>query len=216
MIKVKGTQAKKTYFTKTVATGTTKVKLYWKKIAGAEGYKIYKKEGSKYVLTKTVKGQNKSSVTIKGLTKNKKAYFKIATYSGKITSGKSASVWEKPRDNAYTESPSTKVKNYKANSLSIALKKVSYNKKDQLQFKALLVNRNNRRVSSFSKITIRIYLKGELIGKQTFREKKVDLKKGKTKTMTFTLNKGTKKKGANLRVAEEDLVVDYDYGYRLG
>ncbi len=210
----KGIDAKKPAFTDIEATGTTKIKLTWKKISGAEGYNIYKWDGSKFALNKTVKDGDKSSTTIKNLTKNKKAIFKIASYSGDVESAMSDKVSDKPRDNVFTDSPSKSIKDYKANTLSLAIKKISYNKKNQLVFKALLVNRNTKRVSSFSKITLKVYHDGTLIAKQTYKEKKVDLAKKKTKYMTFTFNKGTKKKGVNLRHGEFE--VKYDCAYRMG
>lgn len=212
-ISVSGVDAKTTKFTNVKVTGTSKVKLYWKTISGAKGYKIYQRIDGKYTLVKKVKGESKSSTTITGLKKNKTAYFKISTYSGKTESDMSESVKGKPCDNVYTEKPSTKVKEYGKNKLSIALKKVYYNKDKELVFKALIVNRNSKRVSSFSKITIKIYNNGKLIGRQTFKEKKVNLARNKVKVMTFTFDKGTKKTGVNLR---QDTEFKSSQSYRLG
>ena len=210
---VSGVDAKATEFTNVKVTGTSKVKLYWKTISGAKGYKIYQRIDGKYTLVKKVKGESKSSTTITGLKKNKTAYFKISTYSGKTESDMSESDKGKPCDNVYTEKPSTKVKDYGKNKLSIALKKVYYNKDKELVFKALIVNRNSKRVSSFSKITIKIYNNGKLIGRQTFKEKKVNLARNKVKVMTFTFDKGTKKTGVNLR---QDTEFKSSQSYRLG
>lgn len=85
-------------------TGTSqskKAKLSWGKVEGATGYEIYMstKKSSGYSLIKTIKKGKTVSYTKKGLSKNKKYYFKIRTYktvSGvKIYSGYSKVVMVK-------------------------------------------------------------------------------------------------------------------------
>lgn len=70
-----------------------KAKLTWRKVNGATGYEIYMstKKSSGYSLIKTIKKGKTVTYTKKGLTKNKKYYFKIRTYKSvgktKIYSG---------------------------------------------------------------------------------------------------------------------------------
>ena len=181
-------------------TGTTKIKLTWKKVEGATGYKIYKYDSGKgkYTLNKTISKGSTTSTTITGLTKNKKAKFKIKSVGKGGSSSYSSVVSETPRTNAFTANPSTKVADYKKGTYSIAIKKIWYDS-GKIKAKLLLVNRYSKKISSFSSIKVKIKQDGTIIASQTFKDKKINLAKGKTKYITFTFNTGTKKTGRNLR-----------------
>lgn len=215
-VTIKGEDMKVTAFKSIKVTGTTKVKLTWTEIPKVDGYKIYKYNTSskKYTVVKTVKGADKSSTTITGLTKNKKVSFKIATYGNGVVSPLSKAIADTPRANIFKQSVSTNVKKYKKDDVSFAIRQISYNDDKELKVKLLVVNRKSRRLSSFGSVTLKVYHDNVVIAKQTYKEMRVDLAKGKTKFMTFTFDKGTKKTGRNLRYGE--FVVDYNMKYRLG
>lgn len=86
---------KKTAIKKIVNKKKRSMKLTWKKRAGVTGYEIQyctKKSFKKKVHTKKVKKASKTTITIKGLKKNKKYYVRIRTY--KIVDGtKYVSKW---------------------------------------------------------------------------------------------------------------------------
>ena len=67
---------------KVTATSSSKakVKISWSKVAGAKGYTVYQKKGSKFKAVKTTKGK---SATIKKLKKNKTYTFYVKAYQGK-------------------------------------------------------------------------------------------------------------------------------------
>ncbi|MCQ4635945.1 hypothetical protein NE619_04335 [Anaerovorax odorimutans] len=70
---------------KAKATGATKVKLSWKKVSGASGYKIYKynNEKKKYTVVKTIKKAGTKSWTNKNLKTGKKVKYKMRAYKKK-------------------------------------------------------------------------------------------------------------------------------------
>ena len=57
-------------------------KLYWKKVAGASGYVIYRSESKtgKYTKIKEIKKQTKISYNNTGLLKGKTYYYKVMAY----------------------------------------------------------------------------------------------------------------------------------------
>ncbi|MBQ9014935.1 MAG: M28 family peptidase [Firmicutes bacterium] len=67
---------------KVTATSSSKakVKITWSKVAGAKGYTVYKKVGSKFKAVKTTKGK---SFTDKKLKKNKTYTYYVKAYKGK-------------------------------------------------------------------------------------------------------------------------------------
>ena len=62
------------------SSNKAKVKITWSKVAGAKGYTVYQKKGSKLKPVKTTKGK---SATIKKLKKNKTYTFYVKAYQGK-------------------------------------------------------------------------------------------------------------------------------------
>lgn len=67
---------------KTVNVSGKAVKVTWKKVSGASGYKLYrstKKNGS-YKLVKTVKGSKTVKYTNKKLKKGKTYFYKVRAY----------------------------------------------------------------------------------------------------------------------------------------
>ena len=89
--------------------------------------------------------------------------------------------------------------------------KLSYNKKGKLVLKVALVNRRMFKANKFKWITITVKdKKGRVIAKQKFKNKKINCKKYGKKYITFTFNKGTKKK-VDLRTQFD--YMDYDYYY---
>lgn len=70
------------------AAGATKVKLSWKKVNGASGYKIYKynTKKKKYTVVKTIKTSSTKSWTNKKLKTGKKVKYKMRAY--KTVNGK--------------------------------------------------------------------------------------------------------------------------------
>ncbi|MCR5792167.1 MAG: Ig-like domain-containing protein, partial [Lachnospiraceae bacterium] len=78
----------KVNFTKASLAGKKKVKLTWKKVAGATGYKIYRKVGKgKFKAIATVKGAKKVTFTDKKSLKKGTYTYKIVAYAtiGKVT-----------------------------------------------------------------------------------------------------------------------------------
>lgn len=76
------------------ATGSNNSAIYlaWNKKSGATGYNVYKydKSKKKYLLYKTVKGSNNTTLKVSGLKNNTKYQFKIyayLTYNGKTYNG---------------------------------------------------------------------------------------------------------------------------------
>lgn len=59
-----------------------KVKLAWKKVNGADGYKVYRatKKNGKYTLVKTIKNAKTVKFTDKKVKKNKTYYYKVSAY----------------------------------------------------------------------------------------------------------------------------------------
>lgn len=62
------------------SSNKAKIKISWSKVAGAKGYTVYQKKGSKFKAVKTTKGK---SATIKKLKKNKTYTFYVKAYKGK-------------------------------------------------------------------------------------------------------------------------------------
>lgn len=79
VISAKSTLAKPKIATR---AGKRKIKITWKKITGASGYKVYQatKKKGKYKLVKTVKSQRTVKFIKTGLKKNKKYYYKVRAY----------------------------------------------------------------------------------------------------------------------------------------
>ena len=80
---------------KTKKSGSSKVKVTWKKVTGAEGYEVYMKTGAKgkYVKVKTL-SSGKVAYTTSKLNKGKKYYFKVRVYK-KVENTKVYSAWSK-------------------------------------------------------------------------------------------------------------------------
>jgi fibronectin type 3 domain-containing protein len=72
----------------TTTAGVDKLKLTWKAIPGAYGYKIYKKTSAtgSYYTVKTISGGSVTTWTNYGLTTGKTYYYKIIAY--RVVSGK--------------------------------------------------------------------------------------------------------------------------------
>lgn len=68
----------------TVKAAKKQLKVSWKKITGAKGYKVYvsAKKKSGYKVKATVKGKAKTSATVKKLKSGKTYYVKVAAYIG--------------------------------------------------------------------------------------------------------------------------------------
>ena len=80
---------------KAVKSSSTKVKISWKKIDGADGYEIAKmtKSGKKYkVQTTYTERKNVSSTKIKA-TKGKTYYYKVRAYHNVKVNGKTKKVY---------------------------------------------------------------------------------------------------------------------------
>ena len=79
IVSAKSTLAKPKIATK---AGKRKIKITWKKITGASGYKIYQatKKKGKYKLVKTIKSQKTVKYIKTKLKKNKKYYYKVKAY----------------------------------------------------------------------------------------------------------------------------------------
>ena len=77
-----------------VKAGKKKIKVTWKKVKKAKGYKVYisNKKKSGFKLKKTLKGAKKTSFVIKKLKSKKVYYVKVAAYT---TSGSSTVVGKK-------------------------------------------------------------------------------------------------------------------------
>ena len=84
---------------KAAAKGKKKLAVKWKKIKGVSGYRIQyslkKKFPAKSTVTRTVKGKNAVSVTLKGLKSKKKYYVRVQAYNTGKVSGKSKTVYGK-------------------------------------------------------------------------------------------------------------------------
>lgn len=103
-----------------VTNGTSGLYVKWGKVAGAKGYYIYRKEGSKaFKLIKTIKNVNTVSYTDKAVTASKRYTYKIVPFNG---SYKGTSRNQK----AYVRVGSTKITSLKNNAASKA--QVKYNK----------------------------------------------------------------------------------------
>ncbi|MCI8280874.1 MAG: hypothetical protein HFI76_04055 [Lachnospiraceae bacterium] len=61
---------------------TTKARLKWNQVSGAQGYRLYRSEkpGSGYKLVKTLSGEKKTAYTNSGLKKGKTYYYKVRAY----------------------------------------------------------------------------------------------------------------------------------------
>lgn len=87
-------------------TSGANVKLSWKKISGASGYRIYQNNSSskKYVYKKSVYGASSTSATISGLKSNTTYKFKVAAYksadNAKFVGAQSSAVSIKTKKNA--------------------------------------------------------------------------------------------------------------------
>jgi PQQ-like domain len=84
----KGAVPKLTTPVLTTTAGTDKIKLSWKAVAGASGYRIYKKTSatSAYYRAKTIYSGSTTTWTNYGLTTGKTYYYKIVAY--RVVSGK--------------------------------------------------------------------------------------------------------------------------------
>ena len=72
---------------KSASSTKSGVKLTWSKVAGAEGYKVYRKTGSgSYSDIATVKGNSKVTYTDKSAKKGKTYTYKIKAYKSGETS----------------------------------------------------------------------------------------------------------------------------------
>lgn len=67
---------------KVASTSKNKIKVTWKKAAGASGYYVYAKssKNGKYKLIKTIKNGKTQTFTYSGLKKNKEYYIKVVPY----------------------------------------------------------------------------------------------------------------------------------------
>ncbi len=63
-----------------VSKGRTHIRLTWKKVKGASGYKIYRKYQGRYELIETVKGGGVTSVRLGGFESRTRYSFKIRAY----------------------------------------------------------------------------------------------------------------------------------------
>ena len=72
----------------TTTAGVDKLKLTWKAVPGAYGYKIYKKTSAtgSYYWVKTISGGSVTTWTNYGLTTGRTYYYKIIAY--RVVSGK--------------------------------------------------------------------------------------------------------------------------------
>ena len=68
---------------KSAAAGQRSVRLRWKKVKGASGYKIYRKISGKWKCIKTVKGGGITTATLKGFNSRTKYTFKMRAYKKK-------------------------------------------------------------------------------------------------------------------------------------
>lgn len=104
----------RTQFTSKTHYSMTQVKLSWEKSKGADGYQIYRKEGSqgRFVLVKTIEKAGTLSWKDKNLNKEKTYYYKIRPYKkGKKETvyGKFSAIYKKKRISSEIEA----VKQYK-------------------------------------------------------------------------------------------------------
>lgn len=84
---------------KTKALGSQTIQIRWKRVAGAEGYKIYRfqKKNGTYKRIATVKGADKTSYKNKKRVTGKTYYYKVRAYSGSYVSDFSKRVSGKAR-----------------------------------------------------------------------------------------------------------------------
>lgn len=81
---------------KKLTKGKKQFKASWKKVSGVKGYQIQystSKKFNKHATYVTIKGNKNTSKTIKGLSKNKKYYVRICTYTTKKINGKTVKVY---------------------------------------------------------------------------------------------------------------------------
>ncbi|WP_305146634.1 3D domain-containing protein [Anaerovorax odorimutans] len=83
---------------KAKSVGMKTIKIQWKKVEGASGYRVYRstKKNGKYKKIATVKG-GKTSYNNKKRTTGKTYYYKVRAYSGSVQSGYSKTVSAKAR-----------------------------------------------------------------------------------------------------------------------
>lgn len=195
-------------------TGTTKVKIKWTADSYAKGYKIYratKKSGS-YKCIKTIKNNTTTSYTNKSLKKNKTYYYKVRAYRSSSVYKNSSIKSAKPRSNvspwinSYAKKESGKLYMEKG--------KVSYSKGAAV-FKMKIYNNSKHKVTKFDYITIAIFDNdGNLIAKQKFKNKSLDLKAKKTTYKTFKFSyKNTKQHSLNLRYLNDEAHFEYECSY---
>ncbi len=108
---------------KVTVVSKTSLKIKWKKVKGADGYRIYSYDTNtgKFKKVKTIKKGSKKKYTVKKLTSNKRYYFAVASYEKvngkKVYSDKSEVVSAKtpkkitPKTKGFSKTPAGIVRN---------------------------------------------------------------------------------------------------------
>lgn len=199
-------------------TAVDKIKLSWKKVTGASGYYIYRYDSTKgkYVKIKTISNPDTLSWTNEGLTKGKKYTYKISAFVKNGTKTTEGNLSEKkyatPRENAKYWHPEETYPDSGYGEVNLYDKSVSYSN-GKLVYKALACNNRIFHADYFDWIRITVTDgNGNIIAKQTFKNKTIGLNEYRAKTMTFTFNEGTRKV-INLRYADLDIEYEYVYTY---
>ena len=88
-----------------------------------------------------------------------------------------------------------------------------YYSNGKLIYKCYAVNSTSyKKVIRYNNINISIYADHKLVAKQSYKNVKLDLKKYKSKALTFTFDIKNVKRKVNLRTSK--IVVEYNYGYQ--
>ncbi len=200
-----------------LTTSSTVLKLMWEKVEDVDGYRIYKWNSAKrkYVLIKTITGNDVTVWRDRKLTPDKKYTYKIATYinsDGKTYIGqKSEKTATFLTANARVYTPEVEYTDSAEGELRLLDKSLGY-KDGKLYYEAVIVNDNELYTESFKLITISVSVNGKLVAKQDFIDTKINLDAFSSKSITFNFDTGTKKV-VNLRDGEIKVSFDGIYKY---
>ncbi len=100
-----------------ISTTSKAITIKWGKVSGAEGYRVYRKNGSKWVRVATVKG---TSYTDKNVKSGKEYLYTVRAYAGKTTSSYNKTGWV----GVILKTPTVKIKN-DHNGIKVSWNKIS-------------------------------------------------------------------------------------------
>ncbi len=177
----------------TVTSGFTRIL----KVKGGSGAATWKSSNTKIATVKdgVVKGGKPGSCYVYATVDGKKLKCKVTT-----------------KANVLNTTPIRNGRRITKGRVSLSNASIYYSK-GKLIYKCYAVNSTSyKKVLRYNNINISIYADHKLVAKQSYKNVKLDLKKYKSKALTFTFDVKNVKRKVNLRSAK--IVVEYNYGYQ--